>query len=88
MTLFTNIVWCHSESNAMHHLKIVTFFKDIPDFEIPENLPMNIVLDDLMDSVYSRKVSQFFTKGWHYRNISIVLITQKLFHQGPSSRDI
>jgi len=34
------------------------------------------------------KVSQLFTKGLHHLNISLVLSTQDLFHQGPSSRDI
>ena len=33
-------------------------------------------------------VSELFTKGSHHRNISLVLITQNLFHQGPSSSDI
>jgi len=41
-----------------------------------------------MDTAYSTKVSQLFTKGSHHRNISLVLITQNLFPQGPSSRDI
>jgi len=41
-----------------------------------------------MDSAYSTKGSQVFTKGSHNRNISLVLITQNLFHKGPSSRDI
>ena len=41
-----------------------------------------------MDSAYSKKVSELFTRGSHHRNISLVLITQNLFHQGPSSRDI
>ena len=53
-----------------------------------ENLPTLIVLDDLMDSAYSTKVGELFTKGSHHRNISLVLITQNVFHQGPSSRDI
>jgi len=66
----------------------VTFFKFVPDFENPENVPTLIVLDDLMDSAYSTKVCQLFTKGSHHRNISLVLITQNLFHQVPSSRDI
>jgi len=38
-----------------------------------------------MDSAYSTKL---FTKGSHHRNISLVLITQNVFHQGPSSCDI
>jgi len=33
-------------------------------------------------------VSQFFTKGSHHRNISLILITRNVFHQGPSWRDI
>jgi len=86
--VYDNIVWCHSENNAPHHLKNVSFVKGVPDFENPENVPTLIVLDDLMDSAYSTKVSELFTKGSHHRNISLVLITQNLFHQSSSSRDI
>jgi hypothetical protein len=84
--VFENIAWCHSENNA-HQLKNVTFIKGVPEFENPENSPTLIVLDDLMDSAYSTKVSQLFTKGSHHRNISLILVTQNLFHQGHSSRD-
>ena len=41
-----------------------------------------------MDFAYSGKMSDIFTKGLHHLYIIIVLITQNLFHQGPSSRDI
>jgi len=41
-----------------------------------------------MDSAYSTKVSQLFTKESHHCNISLVLFTRNLYHQGPSSRDI
>ena len=41
-----------------------------------------------MESAYSTKVSQLCTKGSHHPNISLVVITQNVFHQGPSSRDI
>ena len=85
---FENNERCHSENNAPHYLKNVTFVKGIPDFETPENVPTLIVLDDLMDSAYSTKVSQLFTKRLHHRNISLFLITQNVFHQGPSPRDI
>jgi len=87
-TEFKNIVWCHSENNAPLHFKNVSFVKVVPDFENPENVPTLIVLDDLMDSAYSTKVSELFIKGSHHRNISLDLIIQNLFHQGPSSRDI
>ena len=41
-----------------------------------------------MDSSCSTKVSDLFTKWSHNRNVGLVLITQNIFHQGPSSRDI
>jgi hypothetical protein len=41
-----------------------------------------------MDAAYSGKVSQLFTKGSHHRNICLVLITQNMFRQVPSSRVI
>jgi len=31
---------------------------------------------------------RFFTKGSHHRNISVLLFTQNLFHQGTNCRDI
>ena len=53
------------------------FVKRVPDFGNPENILTFIVLDDLMDSVYSTKVSQLFTKGSNHGNIRLLLITQK-----------
>ena len=35
--VFKNIVFCHSENDAPHHLIKVSFFKSVPDFENPEN---------------------------------------------------
>jgi hypothetical protein len=79
---------CHSENNARHHLKNVSFVKGVPEFDNPENVTTLIVLDDLKDSAFSSKVSELFTKVSHHRNISLIQITQNLFHQGPSSRNI
>ena len=87
-TVYKNIVWCHSEENAPYHLQHVSFVKCVPEFENLENLPTLIVLDNFMDSAYSTKVSELFTKVSHHRNISLFLITQNIFHQSPSSRDI
>ena len=86
-TVFKNIVWCHSENNAQHHLKNVSFVKGLPDIEEPENVPTLIVLDDLMVSACSTKVSELFTKGTHNRKIILVLITQNSFHQILGSCD-
>ena len=34
------------------------------------------------------EVSELFTKGSHHRNLSVVFITQNLFHQGKKMRTI
>ena len=47
-----------------------------------------MILDDLLNDVYSKQVCDLFTKGSHHRNISVILITQNLFHQGRYCRDI
>ena len=60
--VFENIVWCHSENNPPHNLKNVSFFKGVPDFENPESIPTFIVLDDLMDPAYSKKLANYLQK--------------------------
>jgi len=60
-TVFENSVWCHSENNAPHHLKNVSFVKGVPYCEHSENILTLIMLDDLMDSAYSTKVRELFT---------------------------
>jgi hypothetical protein len=86
--VFENIVRCHSDYNAPHQLKNITLIKGVPELGNPQNVPTIIALDDFTESVYSTKVSQLFTKSSHHRNISLILVTQNLFHQGHSSRDI
>ena len=47
------------------------------------------VLDDLMiEGSSSQIVSNLFTRGSHHRNLSVIFITQNLFHQGKVSRAI
>jgi hypothetical protein len=64
------------------------FVECIPGFENPENRPVLIVLDDLTDSAFCKKVSEVFRKGSYNRNISLILFTQNFFNQGPASRGV
>jgi len=43
--------------------------------------PSLIILDDLLNEAYVRDVCDLCTKGSHNRNISVVLLTQNIFHQ-------
>jgi len=47
-----------------------------------------VIIDDLLKDVYSKQVCDLFTRGSHHRNISVILITQNVFHQGRYCRDI
>jgi len=50
--------------------------------------PSLIILDDLLNQVYSKDVCDLFTKGSHHSNISVLLLNQNLLHQGTNYRDI
>ena len=48
-----------------------------------------LIFDDLMtEAKCEQRIADFFTKGSHHRNISIVYLTQNLFPQGKACRDI
>ena len=47
-----------------------------------------IIFDDMLNDAYSKEVCELFTKDSHHRNISLILITQNLFHQGCYCRNI
>lgn len=67
--------------------------------EFHEGLPQNadyandrraklIIIDDLMREASNNSVVDLFTKGSHHKNLSVIFITQNLFHQGHGQRDI
>lgn len=69
------------------------------NIEFREGLPQNsdyasdqrpklIVIDDLMREASDNTVIDLFTKGSHHKNLSVIFITQNLFHQGRGMRDI
>jgi hypothetical protein len=89
------IEWCYSERSAVPSSKLKKINKKfqvhegVPEnFENPQGRPCLFILDDLLNEVYSRVVCELFTKGNHHRNLSVILITQNVFHQAPHCRDI
>ena len=88
------IVWCYSELSATPYQqlagkKYVRFHEGVPaDFNNIGEKPCLVILDHLLNSTYSKDVCDLFTKGSHHMNISVILITQNLFHQGKFFRDI
>jgi len=86
------IKWCNPEISAIPKnlaFPDIDFYTSIPkEFSGNENKPTLIVLDDLMLDSANKQVCELFTKGSHHRNLSIILLTQNVFHQGKFSRDI
>lgn len=88
---FRDIV-CFSDDCAISREQLaragrrIIYHRGIPDVEKVGDDPRLVVLDDLNEA-YSKDVCDLFTKGSHRRNISVILITQNLFHQGRFSRD-
>jgi len=84
------VFWCYSARTAVPAQQLAVlvmklkFLEDIPEnFENVQGRPCLFILDDLLNSVFQKNcVCDFFTKGSHNRNISVVLIIQNLFHQG------
>jgi len=88
-------IWCYSEETEvplpqLDKLRLnITYQKGLPDnYGNALGEPSLIILDDLLNQVYSKDVCDLFTKGSHHINISVLLLTQNLFHQVTNCRDI
>lgn len=96
-TKISEIIWFHGASQPLHEelkstLKVpIRFVKGLEDIEdiAPEASPPPrlIVLDDLMREA-TGSVMDVFSKGSHHSNISVIFLTQNLFHKGKYTRDI
>jgi len=92
-TFAGGIVWCYGEKSDVHY-----------GHQLPTNVRLNegvpviigcangepclVILDDLLNDVYSKKMCETFTSGNHRRIINVILISQILFHQDIFGRDI
>lgn len=85
----STIIYCYGSYQPL--------FDTMKNVHFEEGLPSNIgilkntliIIDDLMSELSNDvRLSKLFTKGSHHRNLSIVFITQNLFHQGKEMRNI
>lgn len=74
-------------------------YNKIPHVEFVEGFPSNyrdyisgntlFIIDDLMsECANNTELTSLFTKGCHHLNISVIFITQNLFHKGSQMRDV
>jgi hypothetical protein len=72
-------------------------FMEYPEVEFVEGLPTMsqfdgrqrtlVILDDLLSQTNSN-VEQIFTKGSHHRDLSVIFLSQNLFHQNKHNRTL
>ena len=64
---------------------IVEFREGLPraeDYSLDPHRPKLVIIDDLMrESSSGDVIVDLFTKGSHHKNLSVILISQNLFHQ-------
>jgi hypothetical protein len=89
------------ERVIVYYTEWQTSYKELgKDIEFREGLPQSsdytadprpklLILDDLMrESSSTNAIVNLFTKGSHHNNLSVIFITQNIFHQGRGQRDI
>lgn len=86
------VLWCYGQWQDLYSMKIVgvsvNYVEGLPG---PETLKAYnlIIIDDLMSELGNDKnMANLFTKGSHHLNLSVIFITQNLFHQGKEMRNI
>jgi hypothetical protein len=96
-TKITEIIWLHGAVQPLHQeiretcKTPIRFFEGILDMDeiAPETNPppRMVIVDDLMRTA-NVDIADIFSKGSHHRNISVMFLTQNLFHRGKYSRDL
>ena len=78
------------QSGYLEFGKDVEFREGLPASEdyVGDNRPKLVIIDDLMREGSNSTIVDLFTKGSHHKNLSVIFITQNLFHQGPGQRTI
>lgn len=84
--------WQEAYRQLQRFVEKIEFREGLPRAEDYSGDPLSaklVIIDDLMrESSSSDAIVDLFTKGSHHKNLSVILITQNIFHQGRGQRDI
>ena len=83
------ITWCYGEYQSwMMRYPEIHFIEGLPEeLDVDKRKVNLLIIDDLMHET-NEFVSKLFTKGSHHRNLSVILLSQNIFHQNKHSRSI
>ena len=81
------IVYCYGEFQPIFaKFPAVEFHEGLPDVnQFDGRKRVLLILDDLMNEA-NQNICNLFTKLSHHRNVSVVFVTQNLFHKNPFVR--
>ena len=66
----------------------INFIEGLPEMTSLDSAKANLlIIDDLMPEM-NEVVAKLFTKGSHRRNMSVLLLTQNIFHKNKHSRTV
>lgn len=90
------IIWCYGVEQQMHKTLAnilpvsVRLYEGLPSLDEISglNTPAKLVIIDDLQSETDKNMVNYFSRGSHHRNISLVRTVQNLFHQGKGNRDI
>jgi hypothetical protein len=89
---FEKIIWCYGVWQPLYFTlqksTNIEFIEGVTDVKnMTYGKPKLIIIDDLMSEVGTDLVD-IFTKFSHHKNISVIFVTQNIFHKGKGSRDV
>ena len=82
------IVYCYGEfqPSFLEFSQVVEFHEGLPDVgSFDGRSRVLLIIDDLMNEA-DQNMCNLFTKLSHHRNVSVVFVTQKLFHRNRHVR--
>ena len=83
------ILWCYGVyQKSFQDMRNVEFHEGIPDINLFDGSQRTLlILDDLMQQA-DDSVSLLFTRDSHHRNLSVIFLTQNIFHSSKQARSM
>lgn len=85
----SEVIWCYKEWQPGYETVTgVTFVEGLPKAEEWHGDKRRLVIVDDLMSETDERVTKFFTKGSHHRNLSVMYLVQNLFGKNKEQRTI
>jgi len=82
------VIYCYGEfQQQFERYPWIEFHDGLPTLQMFDGTPTLTIIDDLMEKT-NDTVANLFTKVSHHRSVSVIYITQNVFHQSKQSRTI